>query len=256
VNVFIAEDEIPARERLVESLQRVAPRARVAGQAASVRETAAWLRTHEAPDLLLLDVQLEDGLSLELFAPDSPALACPVVFTTAYDEFALAAFRAHAIDYLLKPVDEARLAAALEKLARIAGRSAADFARLAAAFGSAPSVQRPPARRRLLGRQGTHWVALAPGDIACIVSIDKLAYALDRQGRRWLLDGTLGDLERELDPEEFFRANRQTLVRAAAVAGFQVIARGRLAVDLQLPQGLRIDVPPERSTAFKAWLAR
>ena len=256
MNVFIAEDETPARERLVESLRRVAPQARIAGEAASVRETAAWLRTHAAPDLLLLDIQLEDGLSLELFAGDSPALACPVVFTTAYDEFALAAFRAHAIDYLLKPVDEARLAAALDKLARIAGRGTADFARLLAAFSTTEAAQRPPARRRLLGRQGVHWVALAPDVIACIVSIDKLAYAVDREGRRWLVDGTLGELERDLDPAEFFRANRQTLVHVAAVAGFHAVGKGRLAVDLHLPASLRIDVPPERSAAFKAWLAR
>jgi DNA-binding LytR/AlgR family response regulator len=253
MNVFIAEDEAPARERLVESLRRVAPQARVAGMAASVRETAAWLRAHDAPGLLLLDIQLEDGLSLELFAGDSPALACPVVFTTAYDEFALAAFRAHAIDYLLKPVEEALLAAALDKLARIAAHGATDFARLFAELtGRAAAV---PQRRRLLGRQGTQWVALAPHDIACIVSIDKLAYALGRDGRRWLVDGTLGDLERDLDPSEFFRANRQTLVRAGAVAGFRLAAKGRLVVDIRSTgKDMTIDVPPERATAFKAWL--
>ena len=99
MKVFIAEDEPPARERLVETLARVAPRAQVVGHAESVQGTAAWLAAHPAPDVLMLDIQLADGLSLELF--QERELPVPVIFTTAYDRFALDAFRALAVYYLL-----------------------------------------------------------------------------------------------------------------------------------------------------------
>ena len=102
MNLFIAEDEPPARERLVETLGRVAPGAVIVGSSDSVRGTAAWLAAHAAPDLLLLDIQLSDGLSLELFRDGR--LELPVIFTTAYDRFAIDAFQAMAVDYLLKPL--------------------------------------------------------------------------------------------------------------------------------------------------------
>lgn len=250
MRLFIAEDEAPARERLVASLARVAPQARVAGHASSVREAAAWLAANPAPDLLLLDIQLADGLSLELFADGAPARACPVIFTTAYDEFALAAFRAHAVDYLLKPIDEARLAAAFDKHATLRRLFAGDVDALARRF-AAPAV--PAFRKRVLARKGVQWSALAIEDIACFVSVDKLAFALTHDGARHLVDGTLADIERELDPACFFRANRQTLVNADAVSGFRAAGKGRLLATLA--NGETVDVSPERAPAFRAWLA-
>jgi len=252
MRLFIAEDEAPARERLVASLARVVPHARIAGSAGSVREAAGWLAAHPAPDLLLLDIQLADGLSLELFDADGPARACPVIFTTAYDEFALAAFRAHAVDYLLKPIDEARLAAAFDKHASLRTHFTGGLEGLLRSFAQ-PAA--PVFRTRLLGRKGTQWTALAVDELASIVSIDKLAFALTRDGTRHLVDGTLAELERELDPARFFRANRQTIVNVAAVAGFRSVGKGRLVVETR-HGGPGIDVSPERAQAFRDWLAR
>jgi len=258
MNLFVAEDEAPALERLLESIARVAPHARIAGTAGSVREAGAWLAAHPLPDLLLLDIQLADGLSLELFAEGAPARACPTIFTTAYDEFALAAFRAHAVDYLLKPVDEARLAAAFEKHATMRRHFAGALAGLIDAFGALPPAAPRPARApayrgRILGRQGRQWIALAVEDVSCFVSVDKLAFAVTADGRRCLVEGALSDLERELDPAQFFRVNRQTLVNAAAVARFEATGKGRLVVALK--SGVEeIAVSPERAPAFRAWL--
>ena len=251
MRLFIAEDEAPARERLVASLARVAPQARVAGSASSVREAAAWLASNPAPDLLLLDIQLADGLSLELFTGDAPARACPTIFTTAYDEFALAAFRAHAVDYLLKPIDEARLAEAFEKHARLRRHFVGAIEGLVRSF-AAPVA--PAFRKRILGRKGVQWSALAIEDVACFVSVDKLAFAVTHDGARHLVDGALGDIERELDPACFFRANRQTIVNAAAVAGFRAVGKGRLVVETK--GGEVVDVSPERAGAFRGWLGR
>ena len=251
MRLFIAEDEAPARDRLLASLARVVPHAQVAGTASSVREAAAWLAANPAPDLLLLDIQLADGLSLELFAGDAPARACPTIFTTAYDEFALAAFRAHAVDYLLKPIDEARLAEAFDKHARLRQHFVGALEGLVRSF-AAPAA--PVFRRRILGRKGVQWSALAVEDVACFVSVDKLAFALTRDGERHLVDGALADIERELDPARFFRANRQTIVNADAVAGFRAAGKGRLAVETR--GGGVVDVSPERAPAFRAWLGR
>ncbi len=119
LRLFIAEDEPPARARLMKAIARVAPHAEVVGHADSVRGTAQWLAEHPAPDLLLLDIQLADGLSLELFQGGAAALPIPVIFTTAYDRFAFAAFQALALDYLLKPIADAALAQAFAKAQRL-----------------------------------------------------------------------------------------------------------------------------------------
>src|SRR5215467_14033236 len=151
MNVFIAEDEPPARDRLIETLGRVAPGTIVVGSADTVRSTAAWLSTHPAPDLLLLDIQLSDGLSLELFRDGK--LELPAIFTTAYDRFAIDAFQAMAVDYLLKPVSDDALAQALAKWQRMRAQVGASVAYWLAGA-------RPRWRQRLVGRRGAQHHAL------------------------------------------------------------------------------------------------
>ncbi|WP_158219821.1 LytTR family DNA-binding domain-containing protein [Ideonella sp. A 288] len=250
---FIAEDEPPARQRLQEALARVAPQAAVVGHADTVRGTAAWLATHAPPDLLLLDIQLGDGLSLELF--DGAGCPVPVIFTTAYDRFALQAFQALAVDYLLKPVADAALAGALAKVGRLRQAFAPDAARLAAALdGLRPT---PTAFRRRLVARGPGQAHVLPVEaVACVVSLDKTSVAVARDGTRHLLDEPLAELEAALDPQQFFRASRQVLVAAIAVQAFEAIGRGRLRVDLQPDPGFEVVISQERAAVFRAWLAR
>jgi DNA-binding LytR/AlgR family response regulator len=245
MNVFIAEDEPPARERLVETLGRVAPGAIVVGSADSVRGTSAWLAAHPAPDLLLLDIQLSDGLSLELFRDGR--LELPVIFTTAYDRFAIDAFQAMAVDYLLKPVSEDALAQALAKWQRLRAQVGANIARWLAS--SAPRW-----RQRLVGRKGTQHHALAITQVAYVVSVDKLAFAVTLDGSRYLLEQTLADLETELDPARFFRVSRQLLVAAHAVRQYASAGKGRIRLQLHPAADGEVLVSQERAGAFKAWL--
>lgn len=237
LRVFIAEDEPPARERLRAALARVAPGVQVVGEADSVRATQDWLARHGPPDLLLLDIQLADGLSLELFERDAPD--APVVFTTAYDRFALDAFKALAVDYLLKPVSDAALAQALAKAAR-----------LRRGFG----VEAKDWRSRLVGRQGAAFVALPVDRMAYAVALDKLAVAVDEQGRRTTLDMSLAELESQLDPARWFRLNRQLIVGVHAVERFTTLGKGRLRVELRPPLAGDAVVSQERAAAFRAWL--
>ena len=248
MKVFIAEDEPPARERLVETLARVAPRAELVGHADTVQGTAAWLATHAAPDVLLLDIQLADGLSLELF--EGRELAVPVIFTTAYDRFALDAFRALAVDYLLKPVADDALAAALAKVARMRQHFGADVAALLRQL-QAPA---PRWRERLLGRLGGQFHSLDVAEVAGFVSVDKVTFAVLADGRRYQVETPLAELEGELDPAQFFRANRQVLIAARAVQRFAAAGKGRLKVESAAPAIGELIVSPDRAAAFRAWL--
>jgi DNA-binding LytR/AlgR family response regulator len=250
MRLFIAEDEAPARERLVEALARVAAHAKVVGTVSSVREARAWLLTHEPPDLMLLDIQLSDGLSLELFRDG--ALSSPVVFTTAYDEFVMQAFQAQALDYLLKPVDEERLAQVFAKHARLRQHFAGNVAALIA------ELQAPPAarRRRVVGRKGTQYVAIPVEEVAYFVSQDKLSFAVATDGTRCLVDSPLADIEAGLDPAVFFRVNRQYLVSAQSVARFGTAGKGRLSLELRPRCEDEVSVSQERASAFREWLAQ
>lgn len=248
MKVFIAEDEPPARERLIEALSRIAPHVRVVGHTDSVKATADWLATQPLPDLLLLDIQLSDGLSLELF--DGRELAVPVIFTTAYDQFAMDAFRALAVDYLLKPVDEAALARALEKAEKLRRGFGSDV------MAMLSQLQRPRWRQRLLGRKGSAFQAFEVSELAYVVSLDKLSHAVLHDGSRLLLETPLAELGTQLDPVQFFRANRQTLLAARAVAGFAPAGKGRLKLQLRPALAGDLFVSQERAAAFRAWLDR
>lgn len=249
LRAFIAEDEPPARERLTLALARVAPHVQVVGHADGVRSTQAWLAAHLAPDLLLLDIQLSDGLSLDLFK--DAELALPTIFTTAYDRFAIDAFQALAVDYLLKPVADDALAQALRKVERLRRSFGADVAALLQRLAPAAS----PWRQRLVGRKGAQFHALTVDQLAYVVSLDKLVFAVDMAGERYLLDTPLAELEAALDPARFFRANRQVLIAAAAVASFAAAGKGRLKVALRPAGASPVVVSQERAAAFRAWLA-
>jgi DNA-binding LytR/AlgR family response regulator len=254
MKIFIAEDETPARERLIATLARVAPEARVLGHSDTVQGTLAWLAANAAPDLLLLDIQLADGLSLELFRDHR--LALPTVFTTAYDQFALQAFQALAVDYLLKPVSGAALARALAKAeqwkrhfdAQARARWDQQLDGLLRRLGA-------PAQQRIVGRKGgQQFHVLELTEIAYFVSVDKLSFAITRAGERYLVEPTLGELEEALGPQRFFRANRQLLVAAGAVQRFTPAGKGRLKLDLSPALEGDLLVSQERAAAFRAWL--
>lgn len=264
MKVFIAEDEPPARDRLVETLARVAPGAMVLGHADSVRATARWLQTHPPPDLLLLDIQLADGLSLDLFKKHGVRM--PVIFTTAYDRFALDAFRALAVDYLLKPVADAALAQALAKVRQFrelfqppphgpamttARGPAQDLSQEIAPVADAGPAYAP----RLACRLGAVHHALPTSQLARLVSLDKTTHAVALDGRRFLVDRPLAELEQVLDPARFFRASRQVIVAAQGVRHYATAGKGRLMLTLA-PDDDVLAVAQERAAAFRAWWER
>lgn len=249
LQALLIEDEAPARARLADLLAAQTPPVAVAGTADSVRSAAAWLRAHPAPDLIFADIQLGDGLSLELFRGTPPP--CPIVFTTAYDDYLLEAFATHGIAYLLKPVKPAELAAALQKYRTLGAQFAASLAALAGQLLAPAGVS--TRRQRILAQRGTTFQPVALADVAYFHSEHKLTFLFTRAGERCLVNEPLATLEAELDPREFFRLNRNFLAHVSAVRSFSSVGKGRLTVQLVPRAPEEVLVSQERGADFRAW---
>lgn len=251
LRALIIEDEAPARERLAAQLARTDPACAIAGAVDSVAAADTWLRQHPAPDLIFADIQLGDGLSLELFRSTPPP--CPVVFITAHDDYLLEAFASHGIAYLLKPVKSAELDAALRKYRDLGQHFAGRLAALVDGFNpSAP----PPRRQRLLAQRGPSFQPIAVADAAYLFSEHKLTFLVTRTGERCLVNEPLTTIAQDLDPAQFFRVNRNYLAHIGAVKSFTPVGKGRLAVQLHPRPAGEVLVSQENAAAFRAWAGR
>lgn len=242
MTILLLEDEAPARAWFEQVLARHRPGAEIVALA-SVADAIAWLAGHPPPDLIIADIQLADGLSLEIFDHSSPG--CPVIFATAYDEYVIDAMQRDGIAYLLKPLREPDVVGALAKYDRLESHFAERVRALARRLG---------APRRLVARRRDGFVVLSLSEVAYFAVDDKLVDVVTRDARRFAVDQTLVELEAELDAE-FFRVNRQYLVHAAAVAGFRPYAKGKLLVELSPPPRGEVIVSQENAARFRAWLA-
>ena len=246
MRIVIVEDERPAREKLASAIREAAPEAKIVAWLTGVAETVEWLENNAHPDLLFLDIQLSDGRSFEILR--RTAVTCPVVFATAYDEFLLEAFASNGIDYLLKPVRQERVEAAIEKYRRLRGHFIADHA------GLLESVSRTPARERLLVRRGIDFISVKTADIAYVFTAGKLVFLVARSGLRYVLDRPLADLEAELDGMQFFRVNRAYLVHIDAVVRCRPYGKGKLLLELKPRAEEDVIVSQERASALRDWL--
>lgn len=246
MRVLILEDELPAQRQL-EAAVKAWDAAATVEVLGSVREAVGALRAGPAPDLIVSDIQLADGVALSIF--DQVPVLAPVVFCTAYDEYLQAAMRLAGIDYLLKPLEVPRLHQALEKYLRLR-------AHFVGRLGDLSDHLRRTGTRpaRLLARRGRDLVPLPVEQVAWFASEDKLTVAVDRAGARHLVGESLAALEALLPPGEFFRANRQYLVRGAAVARLRPGPKGRLLLALVPPASGEVAVSQEQASALRAWL--
>ena len=255
MTILVLEDEAPARAWLEQVLARHRPGAAIAALA-SVADALAWLAAHPAPELIVADIQLADGLSLEIFERAQPG--CPVIFTTAYDEYVIEALQRDGIAYLMKPLREEDVAGALAKYDRLESHFTERVRGLLDAVGgrssAAPARRDGPAPRRLVARRRDGFVVLSLTEIAYFVVVDKLVEVVTRDGRRFDVDQTLGELERDL-ADEVFRVNRQYLVHASAIAGFRPFVKGKLLVELSPATAEEVVVSQENAARFRAWLA-
>lgn len=246
MRIVILEDETAAAVNLRSILKRVAPDAEVIETLESVAEGIEWFRTHPAPDLLFADIHLADGESFRLF--DAVEIASPVIFTTAYDRYALEAFRVDSIDYLLKPINEQSVLRALEKLRRLTGLEIEEYG---------TRVKRMAATRSegaFLVQVRDKIIPLHRERIAYCYTANEKVTACDFDGRTYPLDKTLETLQTVLPEADFFRANRQFIVARRAVKEITVWFGSRLSLALTVPTPERIIISKARSPEFKAWL--
>jgi two-component system LytT family response regulator len=269
LTILILEDEYPAAERLQRLLAQAAPGAQVLAVLDTVAGALAWLDANPAPDLILSDIQLADGLSLDVFA--QTLVRSPVIFTTAYDQYALQAFRANGIDYLLKPLKLSELQSALLKLK---GRNYAPTSELEVTQNSThnsplfthhsqlerlldalPRPQRPH-KTRFLVRQGETLLPLPTAEAAWFQSRHETVTLATHDGRRFVVEYTLEQLESLLDPTLFFRLNRQVLAQLPAVRRLVPHFGGKLLVELSPTPagGEEVLVSKEKASAVKSWL--
>jgi len=218
----------------------------------SVQESIEWFSTNEHPDLIFLDIQLADGLSFEIF--DEVEVKSTIVFTTAYDEYALQAFKLNSIDYLLKPIDEDELTAAVRKFRETRGDSGA----LRVDFEDIRKLLENPIDRRYKKRYtaqvGAHIKVVPVEEVSCFYSQDKGTYGATASGRNFLLDTTMEQLEKELSPESFFRVSRKFIVQLSHIKDIVAYSNSRLRVEVVGHKELDIIVSRERVKDFKLWL--
>lgn len=249
MNILIIEDERPAAERLIAMVKEFDPEIRIAATLRSVKESLEWLSGHPAPDCILADIQLNDGLSLEIF--EQQPVASPLIFTTAYDEYLLKAFAFNSIDYLLKPVSKEKLFHALKKYLSLKQHFTVDLGPLTGHLRN--SI---PVNDRIVVKKGTDFIAIRMEQIAYFYSEHKISFLIDTQGSRYIVDKPLSEIETTLDPSRFFRINRKFLANIDAVSRFRPFEKGKVLVDLNPPVKEEVIVSQENASSFKAWIGK
>ncbi|MEH6656659.1 LytR/AlgR family response regulator transcription factor [Leeuwenhoekiella marinoflava] len=252
MNVLVIEDEKPAARRLTRMLETLD--LNVLAQLHSVEEAVEWFSNNTHPDLIFLDIQLSDGLSFEIF--DGVAVTSAIIFTTAYDEYALQAFKLNSIDYLLKPIDDEELEAAVTKFKKQQPASSdvkLNFEDIRKLLGVNP-VERDY-KKRFTVKIGQHLKMINVDDVVCFYSENKGTYARTTDKRDYLLDTTLEILEGELQPDVFFRVSRKYFVNVNSIRDIISYTNSRLQVKLQACDDLEIIVSRERVKDFKFWLS-
>lgn len=251
MNIIIIEDETPALNRIKKLVLEIAPETNILGTADSIESAVKLFNEHAHIDLALLDIELADGQSFEIFKQTT--IECPIIFTTAYDEFALKAFKLNSIDYLLKPIDKDELNKAFIKFKSLTNTKSPyqpDLMELFAQFKS----QTPTFKTRFLVKTGTKLVSIATDDIAYFYSSDKVVYLQTFQHQKYIIDFSLESLSKSLNPNQFFQLNRQFISNIQSIQHIHTYFNGKLKLDLNPPISEEVIVSREKAAEFKLWL--
>jgi DNA-binding LytR/AlgR family response regulator len=252
-NILIIEDEPEAADRLRKLATELLPGAQISGSLDSVSSSIAWLRANPAPDLIFMDIQLADALSFEIFSHVD--VTSPVIFTTAYNEYALKAFKVNSIDYILKPLDKEELNAALKKLETLRGHEPTQQKMLESITMAMQSLTKKYKERFVL-KVGEHLKSVAVDEILFFFSLEKATFAQTADGRKHILDFSMDQLEAVLDPARFFRINRGYIVTVNSIHDMISHVNSRLRLVLKTSDDADIIVARERVQEFKEWLDR
>ncbi|WP_028664826.1 LytR/AlgR family response regulator transcription factor [Runella zeae] len=249
MKILILEDEPLAAKRLESLVKSVEPSGEILAKIESVRGAVKWLSENPQPDLILMDIQLADGLSFEIFTQVN--VKAPIIFTTAYDEYAIRAFKVNSVDYLLKPIDVDELETAIVKLK---SQQSTDLPTNIEKALEAFISPRTDWKTRFLLKSGTRFEVVEVADVVYLFAEDKIVFLVNSEQKKYFVDETLDDLEEKLNPKDFFRINRKYLASIKAIERIEPHFNGRLKIKLRQRDDDEIYVSREKAESFKKWL--
>ena len=252
MQLILIEDEAAAAKRLQKMIEAIDPEVEILEVIDSVEDAIAYLAEQDSPDLIFMDIHLADGSSFEIF--QEVAVSCPVIFTTAYDQYAVQAFKVNSIDYLLKPIKEEELAHAWQKFLRLHESGTAPQLDVAALLSSLPEAEKSY-QKRIVIRYGQHIKAIEIAQAAYFFIESKVTLMRTHAGKDYPVDFNLDQLEGILDPAQFFRINRKCIVNIEAIDQMFSYSKSRVRILLKPNFTEEAIVSSERSSHFKKWLA-
>lgn len=251
MKVIIIEDEKPAADKLAKAIQKANKGIDIQAVLTSIQSSAEWLQQHPIPDLIFMDIQLGDGSSFKIF--DTVNISCPVIFCTAFDEYWQEAFEHNSIDYLLKPVKQEKLEIALKKYEILKQHFAVNLQQL-------QQWQQQPAngeyKKRFLVKRGSDYASIKTEETAYFYATHKVVCLVDNKNQKFILDQSLADIEKQLDPSVFFRVNRKYLVHLSAIKKIKSYPKSKLQLELEPAVNDDIIISQENTSAFKEWMGR
>lgn len=252
MNVVIIEDEHLTAQRIATLLREIDPGIEIRAVIDSVKRSVEWFSANEKPDLVFMDIQLADGLSFDIF--DHVRIEAPVIFITAFQEYAIRAFKVNSVDYLLKPLSEEDLQRALEKYRRYYDQEISIPAIGGDLLQSIRDMISRPFKSRFMVRVGDHIRTLESDDILYFYSLQKGTYLHSTDKHNYVVDYTLGKLEELLDPRVFHRINRRYLISHRAIKDVITLSGSKLKVELLHSEDGEIYISRDRLVSFKEWL--
>jgi DNA-binding LytR/AlgR family response regulator len=250
MKILIIEDEKPAANRLIRLLEPHFPGVLPIANLDTVSRSVQWFSQNPAPELIFCDIQLADGISFEIF--DQVKVATPVIFTTAFDQYAIRAFQVNAIDYLLKPIDPQELVKAVDKFKARQIKPQLDLEVLKGLL----QAEKKSFKSRFLVRFGEKIQSIAIEEVAFFFSEERVTFLQTQEGKKYVLDSTLEQVEATVDPAVFFRINRKYLCRVEAVEEVLTYSNSRLKIKLKNSSDHDILISREKVSEFKEWLDR
>lgn len=250
MKVLIVEDEKFAQQRMTELLLELEPGIKIEAALDSVENTVKWLSNNEV-DLILMDIHLSDDISFSIF--DQLEIKTPVIFTTAYDKYALRAFKVHSVDYLLKPIDKEELRSSLQKFHRYKMPQRSDIENIKEALKNGVDTHY---QKRFIVKKGDTIASIKAEEIAYFEGEDRYVYLVNTKGNKFFIDHKLAELESLLNPESFFKFNRSFIGHFDSIESIHSMSRSRVKVNLNPTPKREIIVSTERTREFKNWLNR
>lgn len=255
MKVVIVEDELHNSRLLQGMINHIRPDWKVIEVFETVKTTVNWLQNNSSPDLIFMDIQLADAICFSIF--EQIEVTSPVIFTTAYDEYAIQAFKVNSIDYLLKPIKEEKLQKAISKFENLYQQKDSSSKRLEyQEILEAIKHGKKKYRKRFVIAGTTAYTTLEASDVAYFYTENRITYAISFDGKRHILDLTMEKLEEQLDPEQFFRANRSHILHCDSIRKFENYFGGKLIIRLIPPLNEQVTISRLKASEFKEWLDR